>query len=1149
MEHTGKVEKVSILGRLWKRRSVKLIVSLVLLIAVFLLTLPIGIKLYLQKWLVENGADMAVIEKVQLNAFTGVVGLHGVDIQKDGKTVFGNSTIYLNIGLANIFGREALLQRATLRDVIIDIEQQEDGGLRIGSFTIPQGEKEPVESPSEAAGQLEKNIPWIVAFREVNIQNVTVQFRRPDLKVDLVIAEALLEKFTTEPDNKEGALSLKASVNGAPVTLELPTFNFVPQLELKGKIGISKFRLDDLGEFLGAYLGPFSGLASLQGEAAFTMGGEEGMLVTYDGDVDLENGDIGGKAWGTKGTVKYNGMVSFAMDEDIVIDVDGDLQGLKASFTMPDPVIDIKNADIGIAGKTKVTVGEEVIVDTSAKLRLAPTDFSMDILETSTGDTSWDGIVKVETGTESKGLAVRVDGKLQVAKPAYSMQVGGSLMEVNNDMLTWDGKVAYIMGVGKEGEDQVQTAGTLLGKVVSFSLPGTIQVGQQGVNIDGTTNITLGKKIGVAYKGDITLDATKAEVKGLVIGDKQFTWSGAAEYMIADASQELTLQGDLHADELQVSAQEADLQVRQQALKAKTDFSLQVVPSPAFKGSLGFGGNGLEILSGDLPMLSLAEVSISNAGDNGSGGLVIESIALNSLEIPSSDIVPVQVSVPLIRLADTRSPDLASASIAQLTLAEPKVHDKSGEKQLVGLHAITAHALEVDKDAAVSINRVVAEKGTFLQERGKESLATLGQLGVTEISYSLEQGFACNTVDLDSIYATLLRKKSTDAGAEEKHSGDDPGTATGAKDSTDEGADAAPEETGTATVLPVKINQINVTGTSGFKFTDESMARIFMTDFLVESLQVRDIDFNHPEQPFSYDLKGMFDKYSPLKVTGKCAPLARNLVVDNTTTLQNYSMLHASPYVVQAIGTYFPEGRLDLSTTMKIADGEIDMKNNLVFKELVAETADDEQAKQLDNKLPIPLSIALPMLRDSDGTIELDVPLHGKLSDINVGISDIVTTALGTAITTAITPYLAYTALGPAGALAFIGAQKIGKAMMSTNLPTLEFEFGQRELTEAHKKILEDVGKTIEKDKKESFTICAKVGVSELSTVTPGQASQNSLEHDAIRQELFKLGEARSLAVKGFLLDGFNIKEERLLICNPGVEFKEDVKPIVEFKQ
>jgi hypothetical protein len=62
------------------------------------------------------------------------------------------------------------------------------------------------------------------------------------------------------------------------------------------------------------------------------------------------------------------------------------------------------------------------------------------------------------------------------------------------------------------------------------------------------------------------------------------------------------------------------------------------------------------------------------------------------------------------------------------------------------------------------------------------------------------------------------------------------------------------------------------------------------------------------------------------------------------------------------------------------------------------------------------------------------------------------------------------------------------------------------------------------------------------------EASQATLLNEAKRRELFKLGEHRSLLIKDYLLSNFIIDEERLLICNPGIEFKEDSKPTVTFK-
>ena len=163
-------------------------------------------------------------------------------------------------------------------------------------------------------------------------------------------------------------------------------------------------------------------------------------------------------------------------------------------------------------------------------------------------------------------------------------------------------------------------------------------------------------------------------------------------------------------------------------------------------------------------------------------------------------------------------------------------------------------------------------------------------------------------------------------------------------------------------------------------------------------------------------------------------------------------------------------------------------------------------------------------------------------------MTDIIVTALSKGITVAVTPYLAYTFLGPAGALAFVGA-KVGQSLLDTDLPSLEFDPGARELTEEHKEILKKVGEQIKDDTDMRYSICAKVTRDELSTVdTDEKGKQAVVQNEETRRELFELGEHRSLLVKDYLLSSFKIDEERLLICNPGFEFEEGSKPTVAFK-
>jgi len=1119
--------------RFWQRKSFKILATIGICIVIIVLSVPFAAKTYLQKWLVENGADSAIIENVRFNPFSGVAALEGVNIQKDGKTVFSNSTIYLNVGLKKLLGHEALLQQVTLSDILIDIENAEDGSMRIGSYSIAPSQSGDDVTLEDVAEQVEEELAWIFRADTIHIKNVIINYRQPDLQIELVIEEALIEKINTDPNDGDGNLSLKGTLNGAPVNIVLNALVIAPHMDIQGQISVADFRLDDLAEILSANLKPFSGMAGIDGKIAFSMAENNNLHVAYDGQIHLDQGDLGGESWATKGTLNYDGKVSFAMSQDnMVVDVDGDLQALQAAFDMPNPIIAIDNSDININGKTTVTIAEEVIVDTSASLMLAATTVGMDKLKTSTGETTWDGHVLVETGTEKKEFLVRADGTLKIADPAYSMDIGGSLMEVGNQMFVWDGKVEYIMGPQADSSSFVRTDGTLKSDNIAFSLPEVIQINQKELKLAGKTEVIIGKDLGVSYLGDIALNETSVEMEGITIGDKQLSWSGKAGYELGAANQTISLDGALGGED--IYADIAGMYISQQSLITEAECSLTLAESPTFQGTVSVNGEETAIKKGNAELLSLAEFGLTNARDNGAGGIIIESLLLKKIKVPSSAHVPVTVNVPKIAISDIQSPDLLSANIKQLYIEQPVVIDAEGKTQLAALKSISANTIDIAKDMTVTVAEVASENGLFFKKEGEDALATLGTLLIDQLSYSIDEGLVCNSIDLDSAYANIIKKKSP--GNEKKQEEVESGTTN--DDKTEK----------KATGIPVKIKQIKVAGKSGFKFVDESLARSFMTMFAIKSLQVDDIDLNKPKHPFSYTLKGTFDKYSPLSVKGKCAPLAADLILEQKVSLQNLSMQHVSPYTVDAIGTYFPDGFLNYSSQLKLGDAKIDMTNTLVFTDLKSEALEGDLADELNNQLPIPLGLALSMLRDSAGVIDLDIPIDGELSKLHIGVTDLLITALSKGITVAVTPYLAYTVLGPAGALVFVGAS-VGQSLLHTDLPELEFEPGARELSAEHQEILKKVGEEITDDTEVNFSICAKVTREELSAASSNSTKNDSLLQDeTIRKELFELGEQRSLLVKDFLLANFKIDEERLLICNPGLKFEKGSKARIVFK-
>jgi len=240
---------------LLKNKWVRFIVSAVLFVTLVLLLLPVVGKFFLTKWLVDNGADTAIIEKIRINLFTGMASIDGINVVLGDTTVLSNSGIVVDIGLMSLFKKQAEIEKTVLDGVTIDIEFYEDGWMRFGSYTTSTSTAETSTASEDA------RIPWIILARQVTMSNCRVHFKMPGLNMTLQVDDASLVKFTTAPRDKSGAFTLNGSVNGTPVALNLTTLRILPEIIAQGTVKVDGLELDKLDEFLKPYLKRFTGRA------------------------------------------------------------------------------------------------------------------------------------------------------------------------------------------------------------------------------------------------------------------------------------------------------------------------------------------------------------------------------------------------------------------------------------------------------------------------------------------------------------------------------------------------------------------------------------------------------------------------------------------------------------------------------------------------------------------------------------------------------------------------------------------------------------------------------------------------------------------------------------------------------------------------
>jgi len=101
-----------------------------------------------------------------------------------------------------------------------------------------------------------------------------------------------------------------------------------------------------------------------------------------------------------------------------------------------------------------------------------------------------------------------------------------------------------------------------------------------------------------------------------------------------------------------------------------------------------------------------------------------------------------------------------------------------------------------------------------------------------------------------------------------------------------------------------------------------------------------------------------------------------------------------SPYSIPFAGRKIASGRLDLKLGYKVRDSQLAGENSIVLRDF-----------ELGEKVPhpdaidLPLGLAVALLKDADGKIDIDLPVRGNLEDPEFSYGGVILGALGNLLT------------------------------------------------------------------------------------------------------------------------------------------------------
>ncbi len=239
--------------------------------------------------------------------------------------------------------------------------------------------------------------------------------------------------------------------------------------------------------------------------------------------------------------------------------------------------------------------------------------------------------------------------------------------------------------------------------------------------------------------------------------------------------------------------------------------------------------------------------------------------------------------------------------------------------------------------------------------------------------------------------------------------------------------------------LPIKIEKITLQG-GQVRFSDNFVKPNYSANLNKIGGHLTGLS-SVPGTVANLELRGSYDNVSPLTVSARINPLSAKPYLDLQAEIKGIELTSLSSYASKYAGYMIEKGKLSLSVKYTIKNDQLEAENQIFLDQLTfGEAVDSPDAV----KLPVTLAVAL--LKNRKGEIDLNLPISGSLNDPQFSIGGLVAKVIFGAIAKAVT-----------SPFALLGSMFGG----GEELSNVEFDYGRAVISSAAQKRLESLSKAL----------------------------------------------------------------------------------------
>lgn len=490
----------------------------------------------------------------------------------------------------------------------------------------------------------------------------------------------------------------------------------------------------------------------------------------------------------------------------------------------------------------------------------------------------------------------------------------------------------------------------------------------------------------------------------------------------------------------------------------------------------------------------------------------------------------------------------ALSGISQLSLINADVYQDEPSNKLaafkqLSLNDISFHFIDAPQ---IKIASLILDDtyGSKFEETDLPPVVSLKQFNISDILIT-EKQLVIDKIFLDSFQSNVVIDKEgalanlvTPPGAET----DEDAVITEVEEEISEVSDEIAKESQVKKPeFTISLNEFSLTNDTQISLLDHSVEPVKERNIFIDTLSLGAISNaeDKRDQPTPFELIGRSNKYAHFDFKGTTQPFSKEPKHYVKGFLKELSLPNVSRYMKKAMQMELKSGQLNTDVEVTLTGEELDGNVVILLRGLETAIADSEEAGALIDQGALPFNMALGMLKDGNGDVELEVPLSGSTSDPSFGMSSIVGLITQKAIWMATQDYLMTTFVPYANVVSV--AMTVGEFALKLRFDDLPYQIKQIEPNEAQLEYLNGFIALMQDKEDTRVNICA-VSTPEDIGLTNGEKITDKKHISQLKE----IGEQREAAFKDYIIKQGNIASSRLLLCTPKIDSDEEAKPRIE---